>query len=149
MDSNSPPLPLRSPQVSSDRRNKFVIGLALIPAVFVGALIILRIFGMVRPFYVPNGAMTPAVSAGDHVVMDGLTFLARKPHSGDIVVFKSDGIALLAPATLYIKRVAGEPGERLRLSEGKLFINDKLVALSNAVGEIVYGLFRHVLGVFH
>jgi len=41
-------------------------------------------------------------------------------------------------AAIYVKRVAGEPGDRLRISDGKLYINDKHVALSNVVGEIVY-----------
>ena len=84
--------------------------------------------------------MTPAISAGDHVIMEGMTFLARKPRRGDIVVFKSGGIASLPPATLYVKRVAGEPGDHLRISEGKLFVNEKQVALSNARGEIAYEL---------
>jgi signal peptidase I len=96
--------------------------------------------GLVRPFSVPTGAMTPAVSAGDHVMMEGFSFLTRKPRRGDIIVFKTDGIASLPPATIYLKRVAGEPGDRLRLSDGKLFINDKQVTLSNEVGQIVYDL---------
>jgi len=71
---------------------------------------------------------------------EGMTFLVRKPRRGEIVVFRTDGVASLPPAQLYVKRVAGEPGDHLRISEGKLFINDKQVSLSNAVGEIVYDL---------
>ena len=135
----SPPLP-QPQRASTSRRTRLRIGLALIPAFVIGALIVLRICGLVRPFAVPTRAMAPAVSAGDHVVMEGMTFLTRKPHRGDIVVFRTDGVALLPPAQFYIKRIAGEPGERLRISEGKLFINEKQVALSNAVGEIAYDL---------
>jgi signal peptidase I len=86
----------------------------------------------------PTGSMTPAVSPGDHVVMEGLTFLARKPRHGDIVVFRTDGIASLRAGSVYLKRIAGEPGDRLRISEGKLFVNDKRMSLSNAMGEITY-----------
>ncbi len=82
--------------------------------------------------------MAPTITSGDHVIMEGFTFLARKPRRGDVAVFKSDGIAQLLPATLYVKRVAGEPGDRLRIVDGKLYINDQHVALSNAVGEIEY-----------
>jgi signal peptidase I len=123
-----------------NRGTKLVIGLALIPGFFVGALIVLRLCGLIRPFSVPTGAMTPAVSAGDHVIMEGMTFLARKPRHGDIVVFKTDGITSLQAGSLLIKRVAGEPGDHLRISEGKLFVNDKRMALSNAMGEIAYYL---------
>jgi signal peptidase I len=96
--------------------------------------------GLIRPFYVPTGAMSPAVSAGDRVMVEGFTFLVRKARRGDIIVFNTEGIGLLPPATLYVKRVAGEPGDRLRIADGELYINDKHVALSNALGEIAYGL---------
>ena len=82
--------------------------------------------------------MTPSVSPGDHVMMERLTFLARKPCRGDVVVFRTDGIASLPPATFFVKRVAGEPGERVRIADAKLYINDQPVALSNAVGKIQY-----------
>jgi signal peptidase I len=134
-----PPLP-QPARVSRSRRSKLLVGLALVPPCLVGALIVLRICGLVRPFSVPTGAITPAVSAGDHVLMEGVTFMARHPRRGEVVVFRTDGIDSLPPGTFYIKRVAGEPGDRLRISEGKLFVNDKQVSLSNVVGEIVYNL---------
>ncbi len=100
----------------------------------------LRICGLVRPFFIPTGAMTPAVSAGDHIMMEGVTFLSRQPRRGDIAVFKTDGIASLPSATFYVKRVVGEPGDHVRISGGKLFINDKQVSLSNTVGKILYDM---------
>src|SRR5204863_160012 len=123
-----------------DIRSKLLIGLAVPSAVLVGTLIVLRIFGLIRPFSVPTGRMTPAVSAGDHLMMEGVTFLARKPRRGDVVVFKTDGIASLPSAQVYVKRVAGEPGDQLWISGGKLYINGQHVALSNATGEIAYVL---------
>ena len=123
------------------RRSKLLVGIALIPACLYFALVVLRLCGLIRPFSVPTGAMTPAVSAGDHIMMEGFTFLSRQPHRGDIVVFKTDGIASLPPpATFYVKRVAGEPGDHMRISDGKLFVNDKQVLLSNDLGQITYYL---------
>ena len=84
--------------------------------------------------------MAPAVSAGDHILMENFTFLFAKPHRGDIIVFKSAGIPVLPQSQLYVKRIAGEPGDRLRISEGRLFINEQPVSLSNALGEILYNL---------
>jgi signal peptidase I len=110
-------------------------------------LALLRPLGLIRPFAVPTGAMAPAVSAGDRVMMEGFSFLVRKPHRGDIVVFKTDGIRPLPPATLYVERVAGEPGDRLRISDGNLYINDKHVSLSNGLGEIAYHLPPSSLGM--
>ena len=82
--------------------------------------------------------MSPAVAPDDHVIMEAITFLARRPRKGDIVAFKSDGIPSMLPNAVYISRVAGEPGERLRISEGKLYVNDKHLALRNKSGEIHY-----------
>jgi len=128
------------------RRSNLLIALSLIPALIIGALIVLRICGLVRPFSVPTGAMTPAVSGGDHAFMEGITFLFRQPRRGDIVVFKTDGLneALVPPGQFWLKRVAGEPGDHVRISGGKLFINEKRAPLSNAAGEIAYDLPPHV-----
>jgi signal peptidase I len=138
MHPDAPP-PLAEPsRVSLSPRSKLVIGLALVPAICVCALILLRICGLLRPFNVPSAAMTPAVSAGDHVLMEGIRFLSRQPRRGEIIVFMADGNALLPPGEFYIKRVAGEPGDHVRISEGKLFVNEKQVLLSNALGPIAY-----------
>ena len=134
-----PPLPQSTRPVTS-RRQRVIVTLALIPAVCFGVLIVLRLFGLLIPFSIPTGAMIPAVSTGDHIIMEGFTFLSRSPHRGDIVVFKTDGIIGLPPAENYVKRVVGEPGDHVRITGGKIFINDKQVSLSNCVGEIIYNL---------
>jgi signal peptidase I len=121
-------------------RTKLLLTCALVPAFCVGALIALRVCGLIRPFSVPTGSMAPAIAPGDHIVMEGMTYLARQPRRGDIVVFETDGIYSLPQSTFFTMRVAGEPGDHVRISEGKLFINDKLASLSNTVGEIVYDL---------
>lgn len=126
------------------RRSKLVLGLALIPGLIFVGLIVLRLCGLVHPFFVPTGAMAPAVSAGDRIMMEGVSFLSRQPRRGDVIVFKTDGIASLPLATMFIERVAGEPGDHVRISGGKLFVNDKQVSLSNSAAEIVYELSPHV-----
>ena len=99
---------------------------------------ILRMLGLLRPFSIPTGSMTPAASAGDHLFMEGISYLNREPHRGDIVIFKNRIVSKKEPEAIYIKRVLGEPGEHVRLTDGKLFINDKPVALSNTLGLIVF-----------
>jgi signal peptidase I len=116
---------------------KLLISVAVINGFFLAVLFVLRLFGLIRPFYVPAGSMAPAISAGDHVYMEGLTFLERKPRHGDIVVFKTDGTGLPA-GQVYVKRVAGEPGDHVQILGGKVFVNDTRLALSNKMGEIVY-----------
>jgi len=102
--------------------------------------ILLRLCNLLRPFSIPTGAMTPALSPGDHIMVEGFSFLFDKPHRGEIVVFKTAGIESLPQDQIYVKRIAGEPGEHVRISDGKLFINEKPVSLSNELGEIFYNL---------
>lgn len=82
--------------------------------------------------------MAPAVSGGDHIIMEGITFLARSPRRGDIVVFNPGQTTFWFPRGLYVKRMAGLPHDHLIISEGKLYIDDKLVTLSNIQGSIIY-----------
>lgn len=98
--------------------------------------------GWFQSFSVPADSMAPALSQGDRFMMDGLTFLLRNPRRGDIVVFKSDGIHGLQEKTVHVRRVAGEPGERVRLSDGRLYVNGARVAMRNPEGEIVYTRLR-------
>jgi signal peptidase I len=122
------------------RGSKLLVTLAAIPALCVGALIILRVLGLIRTFSVPTGTMAPAVSAGDHVIMEGITFLVRPPHRGEVVVFKTDGIASLPSRQFYVKRVIGKPGDHVQISVGKVLINGQQVTLRNAQGNITYYL---------
>jgi signal peptidase I len=107
------------------------------------ALSLLYPLGLIRSFRIPTIAMTPAIARGDHILMEGLTFLLRKPQRGDIIVFKTDGIASMNSSqrsSIYDKRVAGLPGERVHITGGKLYVNDRHVVLKNAAGEIAYHL---------
>jgi signal peptidase I len=82
--------------------------------------------------------MKPAISRGDSVVMEGVTYLFRSPQSGEIVVYRTDGLEGAQPGQLYNQRVAGKPGDTLRISDGKLYVNDKHLPLANSTGEITY-----------
>jgi signal peptidase I len=132
-----PPVP-GAERTCLELRRKLVIALAVISAGLLAVVFLLRIFGLVRPFSVPTGAMSRAVAPGDHVLMEGLSFLVRQPRRGEIVVFKTKGIESLPQTEIYLKRVAGEPGDQLQISDGHLYINNRYVALSNAAGEIAY-----------
>jgi signal peptidase I len=82
--------------------------------------------------------MSPTVTKGDHVLMENIAFHLRKPVRGDVVAFKTDGIPRLPASAIYLMRIAGEPGDRARISDGKLYINDIHVPLRNEAGEIAY-----------
>lgn len=70
------------------------------------------------------------IDTGDQVFVDKMSPNFINPHRGMVFVFKTTGIdriqAGLPPGTdsqHYIKRLAGEPGDELRIAQPKLFIN--------------------------
>jgi signal peptidase I len=135
--STPPPLP-RVRLVAAWRGNKLIIPLGIIALLLLALPFVLRIVGLIHPFNVPSGAMAPAICAGDQVMMEGISYLVRHPRRGDIVVFKTDGIAAFSPPTILVERIAGEPGEHVNISDGKLYVNDAHAALNNEKGEITY-----------
>jgi signal peptidase I len=117
------------------KRLKVLVALAVLVPV---TLVALRLFGLVIPFLVPQKSMTPAIAAGGRTIMEGFTYLTRKPARGDIVVFRAKGIPHLEDGVTYVKRVVGLPGERIRISDGTLYINESIVELKNNDGVIRY-----------
>jgi signal peptidase I len=116
------------------RRKKILIGIA---AVW-GILVLFRLFGLLVPFVFPNQCMTPAISRGDHFLVEGFAYMARKPRRGDNVAFTARNMTSLRDGDTYVKRLVGLPGETLRISEGKLYVNDVPVEIRNKSGVIQY-----------
>ncbi len=67
------------------------------------------------------------ITAGDHLFIEKLSYRLGKPKRGDIAAFRTDGIKTLPPKTFYIKRIAGLPGERIRIEPPFLIVNDQKV----------------------
>jgi signal peptidase I len=128
----------RKQEPANERRNKILVGVALCLALLGVGLMLLRVFGLVRPFSVPSGAMEPTMVSGDYVLMEGISYLFRGPRRGEAVVFKTDGIGDLPPGRVLSQRVAGTPGETLRLVNGKLLVNEQPVSLQSSTGTIQY-----------
>ena len=98
-----------------------------------------RVFGVFRTFKVPTGAMSPTISPGDRFIMDGATYLFRDPERAEVVVFDTANIESLPnDAGIYVMRIVGLPGETLRITEGKLYVNEAHVPIENDEGEIHY-----------
>jgi signal peptidase I, bacterial type len=71
-----------------------------------------------------------AVDTGDQVFVDKCSYNFVKPHRGDVFVFRTNHIVGIredpeAGPPFYIKRLAGLPGDRLRIDPPFLYINGK------------------------
>lgn len=94
-----------------------------------------------EPFFIPSGSLTPTLLPGDFVLVTKWSYgysrwsfpfgepafkgriFGSLPKQGQIAVFAlpSD------PSIDYIKRVIGEPGDTVQVTDGQLYINGKEV----------------------
>jgi signal peptidase I len=98
-------------------------------------VLVLRSF-LVEPFRIPSGSMMPTLLAGDFILVNKFSYGIRlpvvgtkvigigEPQRGDIVVFRFPK----DPATDYIKRIVGLPGDHIRYSDKTVYINGEKAA---------------------
>jgi len=90
---------------------------------FVGAIFIVIYLFIMMPNKVDGVSMEPTFKSNDYILTSKITYKLRSIERGDIVVFKSP----TNPDREYIKRIIGLPGDKILISKGQVFINDKLI----------------------
>jgi signal peptidase I len=105
-------------------------------SIFLAVFIALFIrWGFVEAYVIPSGSMLPSLLIHDHIFVNKLTYGLRVPFSekwlvkfsepkrGEVIVFKyPEDMSLF-----FIKRVVGEPGDKVYYENNTLYINDKPV----------------------
>lgn len=90
--------------------------MARIVALVAGAYIV---FGhLLIPVRGEGPSMLPTLQDGQLLFVNTLAYVAGAPRRGDIV-----GISLAGRRVLYVKRIIGLPGERLRIDAGTVLID--------------------------
>jgi signal peptidase I len=134
-NSSPPPFPGKRRRVTRFAVILWISAAIIITFVAVG----IRASGLLRLLRVPTRNMAPAVRAGDVIVAEKISLWTRRPSRGEIVVFRTDNVVPNQnPGELFIERVAGEPGDRLQLQEGLLYVNGTHLPLKNSDGIIRY-----------
>jgi signal peptidase I len=78
-------------------------------------------FGWVlRPIRAYGPSMQPTYRDGGLYLVNRLAYLAGEPRRGDVVA-----IRLAGPRVLFVKRVLGLPGERVRIDAGIVHVDEK------------------------
>ena len=64
-------------------------------------------------------SMEPHIRSGEYVVINTFAYRFGSPHRGEIVAFRHEGDA----RGVFIKRVIGLPGDRIRIDRGQVYVN--------------------------
>ena len=87
---------------------------------------------------------------GDHLFVDRVSLSFREPRRGDITVFLTDGITDMDGGGLggryYIKRLAGLPGDEIRIQDHRLFVRQPGETDFRLVDESVSPAFPRIYG---
>jgi len=121
------------------KKNNFINNSkSIIFAIFIALLI--RTF-IAEPFNIPSGSMKPNLLVGDFLFVSKWSYgyskhsfpfsiplisgkiFGKLPERGDVAVFKTPS----DNRTNYIKRVIGLPGDKIKIINGQIFINNKLI----------------------
>lgn len=111
--------------------------------------IIIAIFGttfIVQAFKIPSPSMVPTLLVGDHLLVNKFIFGGRGARGdwydhllpyrpirrGDVIVFKYP----YEDHPYYVKRVIGLPGDRVRITDQRVYINGKLLLEPYAVHDL-------------
>ncbi|MCX6878399.1 MAG: signal peptidase I [Verrucomicrobia bacterium] len=81
-------------------------------------------------------------TSGDSLLVDRLSYRFGNPKRGDLLVFKTDGIIHIPGSETWIKRIAGLPGERIRIEPPYLIVDDKKLttpAIFQAIASMTDG----------
>jgi signal peptidase I len=120
-----------------------LVELVMIVAVALGLALAIQAF-LIKPFRIPSESMVPSLDINQRVLVDRVSFRFSEPDRGDIVVFKPPrgadhnvcGVRHAAQSacprptsqrsdTNFIKRVVAVPGDRLKVIDGRVYINGK------------------------
>jgi len=68
--------------------------------------------------------MEPHIESGEYVLINTLAYHFGEPARGDIVAFRHGD----DPPTVFIKRVIGLPGDRVKIQHGTVYVNGARLA---------------------
>jgi len=91
--------------------------------VFAIAIFLFVYLLVLQPHKIKGNSMQPNYPDGEFLLADKITYRLREPKRGDVIVFQ----APLSPEEEYIKRIIALPGETIKVSQGRVYINNKLL----------------------
>jgi len=76
--------------------------------------------------YIPSSSMEPTLQINDRLIIEKVSYRFQEPQRGDIVVFNpTQALQERNFKDAFIKRVIGIPGDVIKVSAGKVYVNNQ------------------------
>lgn len=102
--------------------------------VFAAAIFVVAYLVLFQPNQVKGSSMFPNFKDGEYIFTDKISYRMGLPNRGDVVVFRSPKNSDID----FIKRIIGLPGDRVKISGGKVYLNGEIVDESHYLDPSVY-----------
>jgi signal peptidase I len=86
--------------------------------VVAAAIFVIVYLFLLQPHQVKGASMQPNFKDGEYILTDKISYRFQNPQRGDVVILK----APTDPDVDFIKRIIGLPGEKIKISDGKIVI---------------------------
>ncbi|MEJ8552781.1 signal peptidase I [Tepidibacter sp. Z1-5] len=107
--------------------------------IIISFMLVLVITMLIKPTTVNGHSMNPTLDNKDYLLMDRVSYKIDTPSKGDVVVFKSQITMENGKQKHLIKRVIGTAGDKIKIADGKVYVNDKEIKENYINGSNTYG----------
>lgn len=112
------------------KRRDIIIIIAIALSIFLVTRLV------IQNFVVDGPSMKPNLVTGQWILVNKLAYKVGEPARGDIVVFNNPW-ASKSRTPVLIKRVIGLPGETVKIEDGDVYIDDKLLDESSYISVVI------------
>ena len=106
----------------------------LIQVVVFAVSIFLFVYLLVlQPHKIKGSSMEPNFHDGEYLLTDKVSYRVGQPNRGDVIVFKAPP----SHTDEFIKRIIGLPGDKVKVKEGKIYVNDQMITENYIPQEFV------------
>lgn len=106
------------PEEQADMKKEILSWVKMFAIVIVIVLVVTKC--IIINARIPSGSMENTIMTHDRLIGFRFSYWFDDPKRGDIILFKYP----LNEKETYIKRVIGEPGDKVEIRQGKVYIND-------------------------